>query len=191
MARDERWESFEGEDIAGTMEFVSRATNPTVSTVSTPPLVTETVNATLELDLGVNVLRIDATDPTDLPLYDPDQGWQIFNLVIGPDDPELQGGLGVVDPPVEFRRGDPDDSGSANISDAVSALNHLFGGADRPPCWEAADVNGDGVVNIADPVGLLNYLFGSGDTPPDPGPDDCGPDPDPGGSVGCEAYTNC
>jgi hypothetical protein len=173
------------------MAPLSRATDPADSTVSTPVLVTETENATLELALGVNVLRIDATDPEDLPLYEPDQGWQIFNLVIGPDDPELQGGLGVVDPPDEFRRGDPDDTGSVNISDAVSVLNHLFGGADRPSCWEAADVNGDGSVNITDPVGLLNYLFGSGDTPPDPGPDDCGPDPDPDGSLGCEAYTNC
>ena len=97
-------------------------------------------------------------------------------------------------PMVTFRRGDPNNSGGANLSDAVSVLNFLFASADDPLCAEAADVNDDGVINLTDPVNLLNFLFGGGATAPPaaPGSDTCGPDPaDSPADLGCETYTTC
>ena len=89
-----------------------------------------------------------------------------------------------------FRRGDSNDSGDANITDAVAVLNHLFSGAPQPICWEAADVNGDATVNIVDPTFLLNYLFSGGDDLAEPGVS-CGADPEAASSLGCEQYTSC
>jgi uncharacterized repeat protein (TIGR01451 family) len=82
-----------------------------------------------------------------------------------------------------FRRGDANDDGSANLSDALNILNHLFSGADAPGCIDAADANDDGAMNITDPLAILNFLFlGTGELPA-PGPYECGfdltPDLDP------------
>ncbi len=95
----------------------------------------------------------------------------------------------------EFRRGDSDANGSVNITDAVSVLNHLFGGATEPVCFEAADINNDGQTNITDPVALLNHLFGQGPPPAEPGLSTCGPDPGgtgpDGTTLGCAQYESC
>jgi Dockerin type I domain len=73
-----------------------------------------------------------------------------------------------------FRRGDANDDGSANLSDALNILNHLFSGADAPECIDAADANDDGEMNITDPLAILNFLFlGTGELPA-PGPHECG-----------------
>ena len=91
-----------------------------------------------------------------------------------------------------FRRGDPDNSGGANISDAVGLLNFLFAGGDAPLCTDAADVDDDGNVNISDAVNLLNFLFSGGAAPAPPGSIECGVDPaDSPANLGCETYTTC
>jgi hypothetical protein len=98
----------------------------------------------------------------------------------------------IVDRP-QFRRGDPANTGSVNITSAISILNYLFTGVvTEPPCLEAGDINNDGSVNITDPVNLLNHLFGTAPPPAPPGLESCGPDPDePGtpGDLGCAQYT--
>ena len=89
----------------------------------------------------------------------------------------------------QFVRGDPDDSGSSNITDAIGTLNFLFGGAADLACLEAADIDNDGSVNISDPIRLLSFLFGGGAAPPEAPVDACGPDPaEP--TLSC-ASTNC
>ena len=83
-----------------------------------------------------------------------------------------------------FRRGDVDSSGFANVTDAVSLLNHLFQGSAAPPCADAADVTDDGLLNITDAVVLLNHLFLGAPEPPPPGLS-CGPDPTVDGLGDC------
>jgi hypothetical protein len=89
----------------------------------------------------------------------------------------------------QFVRGDPDDSGSSNITDAISTLNFLFGGTAEPACLEAADIDNDGSVNISDPIRLLNFLFGGGAAPPEAPIDACGSDPSEP-TLNC-VFTNC
>ena len=76
--------------------------------------------------------------------------------------------------PPSFLRGDCNDDGEVNVSDAACALDRLFAGAAAPGCLAALNMNGDADVNIADPVWLLNFLFGGGPVIPAPFPD-CGP----------------
>jgi PKD repeat protein len=73
-------------------------------------------------------------------------------------------------PPRFFIRGDSDSSGVVDLTDAVSTLNYLFGGANIA-CEDAADVTDDGEINVADPVSTMNYLFRSGELPAPPFPE--------------------
>lgn len=92
-----------------------------------------------------------------------------------------------------FHRGDPNGSGSTDISDGIAILGHLFLGGEPPGCIESADANNDGTVDISDGVAILSFLFTGGQSLAPPGATDaeCGPDPDPPGSpgdLGCGAY---
>ena len=92
-----------------------------------------------------------------------------------------------------FHRGDADDDGGLNITDAFFILSFLFSSGRTPSCREAADADDDGAINITDGVYLLSFLFSSGEAPPLPGPPElpCGPDPEGSGDLGCESYSGC
>ncbi|HIO65909.1 MAG TPA: hypothetical protein EYN40_04365, partial [Planctomycetes bacterium] len=89
--------------------------------------------------------------------------------------------------PTTYVRGDTNNDGSHDISDAVSSLGYQFGGA-SVSCLAALDNNGDLQVDISDVVYLLGYLFASGPDPAAPFPG-CGPDV-PGG-LGCASFSSC
>ena len=63
----------------------------TLSLSTNPAGETTTVNATLELRQGINLLRLDPTDPRKLPAYSPNAGYQIFLMTLGPDELALKG----------------------------------------------------------------------------------------------------
>lgn len=69
------------------------------------------------------------------------------------------------------RRGDANNDGVLNQTDAVFITNHLFNGGPAPQCEAQADVDDDGLVAINDAVFITNYLFLGG--PPPPPPSDC------------------
>ena len=64
-----------------------------------------------------------------------------------------------------FIRGELNDDGEVDISDAIQILLQLFNGSPSPQPVERADVNSSGSVDIADAVYLVQYLF-QGGTPP-------------------------
>ncbi|MGH9362473.1 MAG: hypothetical protein ACRD2T_11200, partial [Thermoanaerobaculia bacterium] len=80
----------------------SLCTDPNLDPACVPPDLTTTVNATMPLKLGLNLLKIDPADPRDLPAYDPDTGWQAFSITFGPDEPELKGDVTL--PPLIIKR---------------------------------------------------------------------------------------
>ncbi|MBI4603231.1 MAG: choice-of-anchor D domain-containing protein [Planctomycetes bacterium] len=84
-----------------------------------------------------------------------------------------------------FRRGDANDSGRIDLSDAVFVLGWLFLGGAEPACRDAADADDSGKIEITDAVFLLGWLFLGGRPPPPPGPV-CGPDPGDD-ALGCAA----
>ncbi|MEC9477301.1 MAG: DNRLRE domain-containing protein [Planctomycetota bacterium] len=87
-----------------------------------------------------------------------------------------------------FRRGDGNQDGSVDITDAIQVLVILFGNlpSDCPP---ALDFNGDGELDIADVIAELNFIFQGGPAPVAPYPE-CGI---PVGSLGsgCESFAGC
>ena len=97
-----------------------------------------------------------------------------------------------------FLRGDCNDDGTVDISDAIFSLRSLFlregasGEATStrlpPGCDDACDSNDDGAVDISDAIGTVFVLFVGGVVPL-PGMTTCGVDPTDDG-LGC-AETAC
>ncbi len=80
-------------------------------------------------------------------------------------------------------RGDANNNGFVETSDATFINSYLFSGGPAPPCMDQADANDDGQVDISDSIYLLNYLQQGGPAPPAPFPN-CGKDPT-SDSLGC------
>ena len=104
-------------------------------------------------------------------------------------------GDGPVDPPPpagpRFVRGDADDNGVVNLTDAIFNLNYLFIGGAAPTCMDSSDADNSGTLQLTDGIFLLNYLFIGGAPPPDPGRE-CGLDPEePADGLGCETFESC
>ena len=76
-----------------------------------------------------------------------------------------------------FLRGDVDDNGFVNLTDAVALLLYLFQQGNEPRCLDATDIDDNGFMNLTDGVSLLNHLFRAGPAPQPPGFLECGEDP--------------
>ncbi len=95
-----------------------------------------------------------------------------------------------------FHRGDSDDNGKLELTDAIRILGFLFLGGAVPPCMDAADADDNGKLELTDAVRILGFLFLGGAAPAPPGPpsEACAADPTPGDAgedLGCESYTKC
>jgi hypothetical protein len=88
-----------------------------------------------------------------------------------------------------FRRGDANDDGGVDVSDAIRFILRLFAGGPALTCSDAGDANDDGTVDLSDPIAILEHLFRGGAPPPPPGPT-CGIDPIPD-ELDCAAQPGC
>ncbi len=89
-----------------------------------------------------------------------------------------------------FIRGDVNQSGSVNITDAVLIFQFLFNGKDSwvAPCNDAVDTNDDGQMDMSDGMNVMISLFLNG--APIPPPNVCGVDPT-ADELSCEGYPLC
>jgi hypothetical protein len=91
-----------------------------------------------------------------------------------------------------FIRGDSNDDGAVDLSDASFILSTLFTSSDGPgiSCADSADTDDDGVINLTDAVRLLNFLFRGGE-PPAPPFQVCGGDPTGDVLPSCDGSSAC
>lgn len=90
-----------------------------------------------------------------------------------------------------FKRGDANDDGGFDISDAIFTLASLFTpGAPQPNCADAGDANDDENFDISDAIFTLAALFTPGAPLPSAPGAVCGVDP-AGDSLDCAVYNNC
>lgn len=131
---------------------------------------------------------------TELSVFDGESMDGTWTLMID-DDSFLDGTLEYFQlsicsegalPVAGFLRGDASGDGFFNpLLEAIFMLAFGFQGGPTPPCLEAADADGNGIFNaLTDTLYVLSFGFQGGPPPPAPFPL-CGPDPDPGGSIGC------
>ncbi|MBI4600790.1 MAG: LamG domain-containing protein [Planctomycetes bacterium] len=90
-----------------------------------------------------------------------------------------------------FHRGDADNNGQLQLTDAIRILGFLFLGGVPPTCLDAGDADDNGVLQLTDAIRILGFLFLGGVPPeaPGPPPNACGSDA--GGELGCVEYTSC
>jgi len=86
-------------------------------------------------------------------------------------------------------RGDCNDDGQNDISDAVFLLASLFQDGAAPACEDSCDINDDGDIDIGDVIHGLDGLFSGGPAPSSPYPS-CGVDPTID-SIACASYAAC
>ncbi|MCZ6792961.1 MAG: hypothetical protein O7J95_05035 [Planctomycetota bacterium] len=90
---------------------------------------------------------------------------------------------------VGFFRGDSNDDGDVDVSDAIFTLGYLFLGDNEPRCADASDTNDDGILDISDAVAVLQFLF-LGSTLPPPSLEGCDADPT-ADSLPCALFASC
>jgi hypothetical protein len=80
-------------------------------------------------------------------------------------------------PALFFMRGEANNDGAVDLTDAINVLGFLFlGSPSSLPCAKAGDTDDNGVLEITDAVNLLGYLYlGNPLILPQPFPN-CGPD---------------
>ena len=132
-------------------------------------------------------------DKTVYGEMEPDRSWGRYPNATGdfdvlqPTPGESNGGGGPA--PDVFTRGDANDDGNVDISDAIKLLAYLFTGGQAPGCLDSGDTNDDGDLNITDSIFLLNYLFTGNLELPMP-VSLCGEDPT-ADQLDCGAYNTC
>lgn len=84
----------------------------------------------------------------------------------------------------QFVRGNANDDGYLNVTDANYILNFLYNNGGKPVCMDAADVNDSGSVDLSDAKYLMDFLFSGTAAPKAPWPGR-GVDPTPD-SLGCK-----
>jgi hypothetical protein len=90
----------------------------------------------------------------------------------------------------QFIRGDADQSGRIEVTDAVRIFRYLFAGAGGMGCLDAADVDDDGRIGVSDGIQLLNFLFQSRGPPRRPFPA-CGTESQGFDNLTCERFAPC
>jgi hypothetical protein len=98
------------------------------------------------------------------------------------------GSTGPVGTP--FARGDSNDDGMVDLSDAINTLGVLFLGEGKIACEDASDANDDGIMDLSDAINTLGALFLGDTTIPSPGREDCGDDPTDD-ELECDEYLSC
>jgi hypothetical protein len=73
--------------------------------------------------------------------------------------PRTEPGVLRIIPDITIFRGDSNDDGAVDLSDASYTLNWLFSGGPEPVCPDAVDANDDGKLDISDPIAVLQTLF--------------------------------
>jgi hypothetical protein len=119
--------------------------------------------ASVTFDETADPTRITATVPMGAP------AGETTLTVRNADDRESGPAAFTVVPLPIFIRGDGNQDGGVDLSDALKVLFHLFSGI-PVPCRDALDANDSGSVDLTDAIVILDHVFKEGPAPAAPYP---------------------
>lgn len=90
---------------------------------------------------------------------------------------------------VFFKRGDVNEDGKLDLSDAIFIVQRLFVINEEFACLDSADATDDGLVDVTDVIKIAGYLFMGAAEPPPPF-SECGLDPTKD-AIGCDSFSPC
>ena len=108
----------------------------------------------------------------------------------GDSRPPKPGPLPLTFRQVQFIRGDSNNDGLADFSDAIYQLESILLGSNELTCLDAGDMNLDNRNDFTDPILLLRWILLGADPPPHPGPFTCDVDRF-NSELGCVFYPHC
>jgi dockerin type I repeat protein/cohesin domain-containing protein len=150
------------------------------------------LHMTIKPDAAVSSTRLRFIDGARMPHAQPTYNGIIVHFedrypTVHPEEANsfviLDGRVTILPDIAVFSRGDSNDDGRLDLSDAVATLAFLYQAGSRPACLDAADFTDDGVIDISDPIASLNFLYLGGPPPAAPYPA-AGTDPTEDG-LGC------
>jgi hypothetical protein len=152
-------------------------------------------------NLKCDIATVAADTPTLINLEDelgtPPGGWSNILSYRGdpPTHPTLGDGTITIDfidsLTNPFVRGDCNDDGGVDLSDAIFSLQFQFIGGDTPHCKAACNFDDGGDLDLTDAINILTYKFLGGSPPVTPYPACGGDEPAVEGPQGCMSFDNC
>ena len=133
------------------------------------------------LQAGVNTARVTLCEDSCAEYW-------LRHLHFVVDTPRCASAWPVFAPPVGFLRGDANDDGLIDLSDAAVLLDLLFGGGPPLACADSGDGNDDGFLDVSDVLSVLLAMFGERELPAPV--NCCGDDPSDDG-IECDSYVSC
>lgn len=177
-----------GELTFGVLLGISETSFKTLPPASDDTLLRLTVNVLLPAPGEAALTFVNGLDGGNFPISNviTDQGGTSWLPVL------VDGTITVVAQGATFHRGDSDNNGQLQLTDAVRILGYLFLGQTAPTCFDAADADGNNQLQLTDAVRILGYLFLGQSAPASPGPppSPCGEDND-ATHLGCATYDKC
>ncbi|MBU1632281.1 MAG: hypothetical protein KJ580_03665 [Nanoarchaeota archaeon] len=82
----------------------------------------------------------------------------------------------MISPAANLIRGDVNNDGKLDMSDAIDLLNYLSQDGEKPACSNTVDFDEDGFIKINDAISLLNYLEKGSEIRKNIVPMECGAD---------------
>jgi hypothetical protein len=168
-----------------------------------------------------NAGTLEVYDPEFLPVdFDPSRDPRVYSgsfaggayaswylgIDIGADEFKAPLAANDADLGRAFRRGDANNDGFVDLSDAIYISSYLYSGGPAPVCFDAADANDDELLDLSDTIAITRYVYNPSaiafpglNTLPEPHPQ-CGfdikklgvPGPQsPSGPLHCGSSTFC
>jgi hypothetical protein len=169
-------------------------TDPITNTI---PVADNQVVANLKCD----IVTVTADTTTDITPRDdlgtPPGGWSNILSYRGdpPTHPTLEAGTitikAVVNPNETFVRGDCNDDGLVDLSDAIFSLGFQFMGTQAPRCKAACNNDDSSAIDLTDAIYLLSFKFLGGPPPVAPYPACGGNAPSDDSTKGCIEFNHC
>ena len=117
--------------------------------------------------------------------------FSVHGVEVLPDDVSVHGEDPLSDEnTVPFIRGDSNNDGLVDFSDAIYQLESILLGSHELTCLDAGDMNLDNRNDFTDPILLLQWVLLGADPPPYPGPFACDVDRFDS-ELGCVFYPPC